>query len=454
MASNEPFYELKATLRYIKQTGHTNQNDLSSRGGLSDEMYDEIEEYKRRENDSNHDNEKVNMPHGDAARLKKYVEELIAVRNEDMSKSFKYCKAHMGTTCSSHSYSNYSQLMQKVTGMSNPISSGDIYNAISSLTYCTCNVRHTSECVCLSHKLMDHCQCNTRTSPPLDAYTSCDCRDRSRGKYDEWRAGCQCLSRTVEQCGCLNRIATIDCTCKTRCSCDGVKEFSYVKPDTSCVCNTKYLPGCECNTLRTQECAQHYCDCFCRSATNKCEKVYNYYNNSGPWYNYKDHSNNYYVESYCNINTNEHHQYSYDQVDAYGICNCQGRYYQCTCVERCACNTLRIEQGQTTHSYSYQKTECSCVSRGGEHKMDSAGDHCYCRARTSEDTCSGHAQVEYDDGDGGTSWAWNCSCVSRTAQPVCICVYRTACIDVYRTVNKTGIVNISDFVNPNDSKLP
>lgn len=446
-----PLYELKKTLKYIRHkdeseainnrvcnshirtmslTGLTEQESLVSKGGISDRSVDKISEFEER---SSNDQD-TNIIANSAADLKKHVEDMISVRNGDLSKTYKHCPIHAGTECSEHNYKNYQELMEATTGMRNgdivPVSSGDIYKSIKKLSYCTCNVRFAGMCVCVDNTKMDHCSCHQRSAPP-----ACSCVSRWAGKYATNH--CTCYSRTMNRCSCLNRSATIDCTCYSRCSCNGRKEFSLDKPNPQCLCNDKSIEGCSCNTKRLQECTVHYCNCYARSAI--CA----------------EHNGSTYVGGFCDVNVNgsgfkkAHNEYAirvnnsdYNNYGGAGIdYNETKGYKSCTCKQRCSCDaetiliskTVPVEDMTIKRTNSF--TECDCVSR----------DTCYCNNRTGTPACTANTPPSCSSDEDGGYW-WRCSCESRTAIAACQCNNRAVCDCVYRTGTTEEELNVLEDV--------
>ena len=477
-----PLYELKKTLEFYSHKCDTayandeycsakvrtqsiagrNQRDLAVvektynktyYNGISDKMYDKIKNFKDR---SSKDQE-TNIIASSAKDLRDDVEEMLEIRNGDMSKTREYCTIHAGTECLEHKYSNYKELMKAVTGMGNnensPMSSGDIYNAIPYIPYCTCNVRFVSGCICVIRRKYDHCTCHQREVPPR-----CQCQGRFAGKYADSSLHCSCNSREQRVCNCVGRTSTLDCQCHGRCDCNGKKEFSYTKPDYSCLCNEKAVHGCQCDAQRTKECTAHYCYCYARSSKRVavgsgfgdvlCE--INAYGTNFAAATYQEYTKRINNGDYNNKGGNLENWESSSGTKT------------CTCVDRCACNTLKIEQGTSNVTIDYAATECTCNYRGGEHcscksRNTFAGRKCTGVSGVASDTCNCYSRTQgkacqantYTDEDGNVHEYSSdsedgpmCTCQSRTADPACQCNQRQPCDCVYRTAKYSKTLDV------------
>lgn len=234
------------------------------------------------------------------SRLRTYVNEMLAIRNGDVSYNKLTCPSNAGNTCDQHFYRNYGEIQTAINGSPNYLSIKDLNSALDRITYCTCDGRTAPGCICNGNLLPDACLCNGRSS-----LRACDCEGRYGGKYGP--PPCNCNTRVGSLCDCLARSATPSCTCHGRCSCNEQKLFSPIKK-TDCYCNTRVVPSCSCNTRQFYACTEHACDCYARS--------------NGYWYKYGDIP--YWTQ--CAGNVNE----QYTNVNI------------CDCVSRCSCNAKKI----------------------------------------------------------------------------------------------------------------
>ncbi len=305
---------------------------LSERKGVSDRTVPNSSSYK------------------DLATLKQNLIDMLSIRNGTLSLTRSSCPSHVGTTCSQHSYPNYTSITN-ATSLPNALSIGDIDKALNKLTYCTCNSRMIGACECQSNiyyggSATNACSCNQRT------IVECTCRNRDGGKYAHGFYNgydCTCLMRTTAVCDCEARSASRNCTCDARCSCNVVKEFSYTLPNNSCSCNTQVIAGCSCNTEAKSICSAHWCDCQFRTSTLKYK--------SFPVYNYEFVGMKEVITPQPSEECPEH--YTINNVMAYEnrLYNPGGYYYEncitnsnsvnttvnnCTCRSRCACNAQRV----------------------------------------------------------------------------------------------------------------
>lgn len=201
----------------------------------------------------------------DLNTLKNDLQDMIKIRSGDMKLNRRTCQTHVGTICTEHLYTSYSDITDKTT-VQDALSVGDIDLALNKLAYCTCDARQASiGCVCHANTLKDYCTCHARTTIP------CSCRNRNAGKYHHYR-DCTCNNRTVESCNCEGRSATNSCTCEGRCSCNAQKYFSMIPPDSRCTCDSRIETGCSCDTVTiARECTYNYCTCVSRSSTCSCD---------------------------------------------------------------------------------------------------------------------------------------------------------------------------------------
>lgn len=201
----------------------------------------------------------------DLNTLKNDLQDMIKIRSGDMKLNRRTCQTHVGTICTEHLYTSYSDITDKTT-VQDALSVGDIDLALNKLAYCTCDARQASiGCVCHANTLKDYCTCHARTTIP------CSCRNRNAGKYHHDR-DCTCNNRTVESCNCEGRNATNSCTCEGRCSCNAQKYFSMIPPDSRCTCDSRIETGCSCDTVTiARECTYNYCTCVSRSSTCSCD---------------------------------------------------------------------------------------------------------------------------------------------------------------------------------------
>lgn len=314
----------------------------------------------------------------DLATLKQDLKDMIAIRNGDLNLNKETCHQHVGSVCTQHKYSSVESLAKAIS-TSDVLSVGDIDTAISNLTYCTCDARQASGCICQDHSAKNQCACLAR-----DSSYGCHCQSRDGGKYGpSWRH-CQCNARTVgfpasekigeegqdapisdpgsqsSMCQCQGRTATNDCTCHGRCSCNVQKSFSNVKFNERCSCDAQIIPGCACHIDVITECTYNECscvardiactcdlqisDCLCNDRTriDTCDGLINH----GPWYSEcKCRSRS--SACVCNVERNHDHGHSYRYTQVFDRCvgNVAPISYEahtCTCLNRCSCDAKSV----------------------------------------------------------------------------------------------------------------
>lgn len=266
------------------------------------------------------DDTAISPKYGSLQQLRQQLDEALRVRSGEMPLTERTCSNHVATTCEEHIYPSYTEHQKSIGLHGDEMSLGDLNIALGDMTYCTCNGRHAAGCTCRENAAHDYCICNSRT------VYSCDCQGRTGGKYGP--PSCSCEGRTGAMCNCRARTASFDCTCEGRCSCDVVKEFSYERPNDDCICNTRAIPSCSCDTKQVYGCRYHSCDCFSRSVVQQVISTCRCNTKRGICRLYATTSTTY-EDNKCSGNINE--SYSNFQI--------------CECVTRCACNVKQVFKG-------------------------------------------------------------------------------------------------------------
>lgn len=288
----------------------------------------------------------------DLNTLKNDLQDMIKIRSGNIKLNRRTCQTHVGTICTEHLYTSYSDITDKTT-IQDALSVGDIDLALNKLSYCTCDARQASVgCICHSNTLKDYCTCHARTTNP------CDCRNRNAGKYNHYR-DCTCNNRTVESCSCEGRSATNSCTCEGRCSCNAQKYFSMIPPDNSCTCDSRIETGCSCDTVTiARECTYNYCTCVSRSSTCSCDVktwVTAVCAARANW----DYCDNHCSSVYCS------HKSGWGKYTE--TCTCKSRTGQCTCNLNMECyghiRQFTVCDNNINPNYYYNVSACMCKNR-------------------------------------------------------------------------------------------